>query len=119
MPSADSCCTPIIPGATLSRQDAEALAVGLKALADPVRLQIVSLLAASADHAACVCDITPAVGLAQPTVSHHLKVLRDAGLVTREARGTWAWFHLVPERLAELSAAIATPVTMPDRAAAR
>lgn len=111
MPFDDACCTPAVPESVLSRSDAEALAATLKALADPVRLQIVSILAASPGREACVCDITPAVGLAQPTVSHHLKVLRDAGLVTREARGTWAWFHLVPERLEELSAQIAGPVT--------
>ena len=69
----------------------------------PVRVTV-SLIRASEDGEACVCDLTEALGLAQPTVSHHLKVLVDAGLLTREKRGTWAWFTVVPGRLEELSA---------------
>ena len=88
----------------LDRAEAEDTAALLKAVADPVRLQLLSLIRAADDHQACVCDLTSAVGLSQPTVSHHLKVLADAGLLTRERRGTWAWFHLVPSRLDDVAA---------------
>ena len=74
-----------------------------KAVADPVRLQLLSIIRAADAHEACVCDLTDAVGLAQPTVSHHLKVLTDAGLLTRERRGSWAWFSLVPARLDDVA----------------
>lgn len=87
----------------LSRADAERTSQLLKAVADPVRLQLLSLIRSSKDQEACVRDLTPAVGLSQPTVSHHLKVLTDAGLLTRERRGTWAWFRLVPSRLDDLA----------------
>jgi ArsR family transcriptional regulator len=88
----------------LDRAEAEASAALLKALANPVRLQLLSFIRESENAEACVCDLTPAVELSQPTVSHHLKVLADAGLVTREKRGTWAWFRLVPERLEQAAA---------------
>jgi ArsR family transcriptional regulator len=80
----EACCTPLGP-APLSADEADRMAAALRVLADPVRLQIVSLLASTAE--ACVCDITPAVDVSQPTVSHHLRVLADAGLVDREQRG--------------------------------
>ena len=96
------CCTGAL-GAPLRREQADELALLLKAVADPVRLQLLSIIRSSQDCEACVCDLTDAVGLSQPTVSHHLKVLTDAGLVMRERRGSWAWFTLVPERLAEVS----------------
>ena len=76
------------------------MAAALKVIADPARLRLVSLLAAALDQEACVCDLTAPLGLSQPTVSHHLKVLAGAGLVEREQRGKWAFFRLVPERLA-------------------
>ena len=76
-----------------------------KALADPHRVKILNLLATSAEPV-CVCEFTGPLGLSQPTVSHHLKKLRDAGLVCAERRGTWAYYRLVPEALAELSAAL-------------
>jgi len=76
------------------------MAAALKVIADPARLRLVSLLAAAQDGEACVCDLTAPLGLSQPTVSHHLKVLAGAGLVEREQRGKWAFFRLVPERLA-------------------
>ena len=88
----------------LDRAEAEHTAALLKAVADPVRLQLLSLIRAAEGNEACVCDLTSAVGLSQPTVSHHLKVLSDAGLLTRERRGTWAWFHLVPSRLDDVAA---------------
>ncbi|CAN5225030.1 metalloregulator ArsR/SmtB family transcription factor [soil metagenome] len=95
------CCTPL-SASPLPRSDAERLAKVLKALADPARLQLLSLVQAGPDQEACVCDLTGPLGLTQPTVSHHLKVLVDAGLLTRERRGTWAWYALVPDRLDEV-----------------
>jgi ArsR family transcriptional regulator len=92
------CCgpdtEPLDPG------EAEALAARFKALADPTRVAIVNRLAAADE--VCVCDFVAALDLAQPTVSHHLKVLRDAGLVESSRRGTWAFYRLVPEAVAEL-----------------
>lgn len=87
----------------VDRSSAQALAGILKAVADPARLQLLSLIAASTTGERCACDLTDPLGLAQPTVSHHLKVLTEAGLITREQRGTWAWFRLVPGRFAELA----------------
>ncbi|WP_030528614.1 metalloregulator ArsR/SmtB family transcription factor [Phycicoccus jejuensis] len=91
----------------MSRADAERSASLLKAVADPVRLRLVSAIRATEAGEACVCDLTDLVGLAQPTVSHHLKVLTDAGLLERERRGSWAWYRLVPERLAEVRGILA------------
>jgi ArsR family transcriptional regulator len=88
----------------MDRGTADALAQLLKAVADPARLQLLSLILTSSEGELCVCDMTEPLGLSQPTVSHHLKVLAAAGLVVREQRGTWAWFSLVPERIAELAA---------------
>lgn len=88
--------------APLTRPEAEEVAGLLKAVADPARLQLLSIIRSAGDCSACVCDLVPAVGLSQPTVSHHLKVLTKAGLLTREQRGTQAWFTLVPERLDQL-----------------
>lgn len=87
----------------LTRADATVAAIRLKAVADPVRLQLISLIRASDNGEACVCDLTDPVGLTQPTISHHLKVLTQAGILEREQRGTWAWFRLVPERLEEIA----------------
>jgi ArsR family transcriptional regulator, arsenate/arsenite/antimonite-responsive transcriptional repressor len=97
------CCGTLAVGAAMDRDQAEATAYLLKAVADPVRLRLLSLIRSSKDQEACVCDLTPAVGLSQPTVSHHLKVLTEAGLLTRERRGTWAWFRIVPSRLEDLA----------------
>lgn len=72
----------------------------LKAVADPVRLQILGIVRCSPGQEVCACDLPTPLGLTQPTVSHHLKVLVDAGLLTRERRGQWAWFTLAPDRLA-------------------
>ncbi|HEX2705149.1 MAG TPA: metalloregulator ArsR/SmtB family transcription factor [Candidatus Lustribacter sp.] len=91
----------------LERAEADELAALLKAVADPVRLQLVSILRSSPSMSACVCDLTPALGLSQPTVSHHLKVLTEAGVLTRERRGTWAWFTLVPARLDQIARIVA------------
>lgn len=92
------CCPPGTP--TLDGAAAETLAVTFKALADPTRVAIVSRLACCDE--CCVCDLTATFDLSQPTVSHHLKVLADAGLVTSERRGRWAWYRAVPEQLERL-----------------
>jgi ArsR family transcriptional regulator len=91
-------CPPLLQGA-LGRGEAERLAAALRVLADPSRLRLLSLIQAQADAEACVCHLTEPLGLSQPTVSHHLKVLRDAGLVEREQRGSWAYFRVVPGAL--------------------
>jgi ArsR family transcriptional regulator len=101
--AAPACCGISVDGG-MTREAAETSATLLKAVADPVRLQLLSAIRATEDGEACVCDLTPLVGLSQPTVSHHLKVLVEAGLIEREKRGTWAWFRLVPSRLDEVAA---------------
>jgi ArsR family transcriptional regulator len=106
LPMADAqdavCCTPLTREA-LDADRAEDLAHKLKALADPTRLRLVSMVAASDGEEACVCDLIEPVGLSQPTVSHHLKVLMEAGFLTRSKRGTWAYYKLVPGALGQLS----------------
>jgi ArsR family transcriptional regulator len=103
-----ACCSPLAR-TPLSAEAAAELAHTLKAIADPTRLRLLSLIQAHDDGEACVCDLTAPIDLTQPTVSHHLKVLLDAGLVTRSRRGTWAYYRAVPERLAALAAVIAAP----------
>jgi len=106
-PADASCCTPIVRAA-LTAEQADALARTLKAIADPARLRLLSLVAAHAGGEACVCDLTDPVGLSQPTVSHHLKVLVEAGLLSRDKRGVWAYYALVPGALDALAAVLAT-----------
>lgn len=96
------CCAGAL-SSPLGRAPAEDLAALLKAVADPVRLQLLSIIRAADGQEACVCDLTDAVGLSQPTVSHHLKVLTDAGLVIRERRASWAWYSIVASRLADVA----------------
>jgi len=96
------CCSPVV-GEVLTVTEAESLAAVLKAIAEPTRLRLVSLIAAHADAEACVCDLTDPVGLSQPTVSHHLKILVDAGVLQRQQRGKWAYYKLVPETLVSVS----------------
>jgi len=98
-------CSPVA-GAPLDEDAAVELADLLKALADPTRLRLLSLITATAEGEACVCDLVDPVGRSQPTVSHHLAVLVDAGILEREKRGRWAWYRLVPERLAAVRAAL-------------
>jgi ArsR family transcriptional regulator len=100
-PRSAACCSPL-QREPLSAEDARTLARTVKALADPTRLRLVSLVAAHGGEA-CVCDLTEPVGLSQPTVSHHLKVLVDAGLMAREKRGVWAYYSLVPGSLDALA----------------
>lgn len=102
----DACCSPVTGGA-LDEEAAAALARVFKALGDPTRVRLVSLIAASPDGAACICDLTAPVGLAQPTVSHHMKLLADAGLITRTQRGKWAYYRIVPEAPAAAARALA------------
>ena len=99
-------CCPTVLGTRLKRDDAEELATAFKAIADPGRLRLLSFIAAQPGAEACVCNLIEPLGLAQPTVSHHLKVLNDAGFVSREKRGTWAYYRLVPEALSILRAAL-------------
>lgn len=91
---------------SLSRDEAERLAALLHVVSDPTRLQLLSLVKASPSGEACVGDLTAPLGLTQPTVSYHLKVLVEAGLLTREKRGLWVWYSLVPEGLQTLAAVI-------------
>jgi ArsR family transcriptional regulator len=96
-----------LAGEPIERADAERLAGVLKALADPARLRLLSLIQSATDGEACVCDLTAPLGLSQPTVSHHLKVLRSAGLVSATRRGTYIWYAVVPEQVAALRAVLA------------
>jgi len=97
----EACCTPLL-AAPLTAADADELALAFKALADPVRLQLLSLIAAAPAGTACSCDLEEPVGKSQPTVSHHLSLLADAGLITKEKVGRWVNCTVVPERLAAL-----------------
>jgi ArsR family transcriptional regulator len=101
----DNCCTPLFAG-VINDEDATEMAPVLAALADPVRLRVVSMLAAAPDGSACGCDLEDPLGLSQPTVSHHLKVLREAGLIEGERRGRWIHYRVVPKRLAEIREAL-------------
>ncbi len=98
----NACCTPITRE-PMSADNADALSRSLKALADPARLRLLSIVASHQDAEACVCDLTEPLGLSQPTVSHHLKVLVDAGYLAREKRGTWAYYSLIPNSLQSVS----------------
>ncbi|MDZ5620920.1 ArsR/SmtB family transcription factor [Nocardioides bizhenqiangii] len=106
LPDLASCCSPAT-GGRIDDAAAEALARMFKALADPNRVKLLSMIAAADGQEACVCDLTAPVGLAQPTISHHMKVLADAGLVAREQRGKWAYYSLVPGILESLADALA------------
>jgi ArsR family transcriptional regulator len=106
-----ACCPPLT-SRPLSQAQADQIAPLFKALADPVRLRLISLVASHAGGEACVCDLNDAFDLSQPTISHHLKVLLDAGLLDREKRGVWAYYRIRPEALAGIAALIAhTPAT--------
>ena len=105
-----TCCSPVTAG-VLDQPAAEALAGVFKALGDPTRVRLLSLIAAHADGEACVCDLTDPVGLAQPTVSHHLKQLVEAGLITREQRGKWAYYRVVQPALDAVADSLRRPTT--------
>lgn len=99
-------CCPSVGGAVIEDEAAEQLARTFKALGDPTRVKLLSLIAAAEAGEACVCDLTDPVGLSQPTVSHHMKQLVDVGLVTREQRGRWAYFSIVPGALEALASSL-------------
>ncbi len=99
-------CPPLLAG-PLDQGEADNLARALKVLADPARLRLLSLIQAQPSGEACVCHLTEPLGITQPTVSHHLKVLLEAGLVEREQRGSWAYFRVVPDRLRALGGLLA------------
>ena len=103
-----ACCSPVTSG-ILPQADADQLARTLKALADTTRLRLVSMVAAHENGEACVCELIDPVGLSQGTVSHHMKILVEAGFLTREQRGKWAYYAVVPEALASLALSIANP----------
>jgi ArsR family transcriptional regulator len=99
-------CCPSVLAAPLDANEAAELALGFTALADPVRLRVLSMLASAAEGEVCVCDFVEPLGKSQPTVSHHLRILSEAGLVHGDRRGKWVWYSLDRERLASLKAAI-------------
>jgi ArsR family transcriptional regulator len=104
------CCTPLHDG-EIDESRAEAMAPVLAALADPVRLRIISMLIAAPEGTSCGCDLEAPLALSQPTVSHHLKVLREAGLIEGERRGRWVHYRVIPARLAEIAETL-TPTSV-------
>lgn len=97
-----ACCAPVRSD-SLDEEQAAVLARSFAALADPIRLRLLSFVASAKDEV-CACDLVEPSGRSQPTVSHHMKILVDAGLVTREKRGLWVWYRVVPSRLESLRA---------------
>jgi ArsR family transcriptional regulator len=106
--SKQRCCAPVLRS-RLRRDDAEELASAFKAIADAGRLRLLSFIASQPNAEACVCNLVEPLGLSQPTVSHHLRVLSEAGLLERERRGTWMFYRLVPARVEALRGALAVP----------
>ena len=102
------CCPPLLLK-HLKSSDAEQLAAMFRVLGEPSRLQLLSLIASQPTGAACVCELIEPLGLSQPTVSHHLKVLFDAGFLTKERRGTWMYYRVVPQTLEALCATLESP----------
>ena len=117
MTKVSPCCPPVLLG-PLDEKNARELATTLKALADPIRLRILSFIAAQPEGEACVCHLTGPSGLSQPTMSHHLKLLHTAGLLEREKRGAWVYYRVVTDKLEAVRAALATRPSR-ARAAAR
>ena len=112
-PDALACCTPLARE-PMSEAQADQVAPLLKAIADPVRLRLLSMVLSHTGSEACVCDLTPAFDLSQPTISHHLKVLHDAGLLDREKRGVWVYYQARPEAMRALMGlfeTVAVPAT--------
>ncbi|MEU0858266.1 ArsR/SmtB family transcription factor [Streptomyces griseofuscus] len=112
IPGSADCCPGLLT-APLDEDQAAELAKVFKALGDPVRLRLLSMIASRAGGEVCVCDLTPAFDLSQPTVSHHLKLLRQAGLIDCERRGTWVYYWLVPEMTDRLAAILTRPTGAP------
>ncbi|MGZ8745823.1 MAG: ArsR/SmtB family transcription factor [Mycobacterium sp.] len=119
-PPAEVCC-PLEPlvREPLTTAQATEMAAKFKALSDPVRLRLLSSVASHAGGEACVCDISPGLEVSQPTISHHLKVLRDTGLLTSERRASWVYYTVVPEVLASLSSLLSVSADAPHAAGAR
>ena len=109
-------CQPVMQG-ELGKAAADRLAEAFKAIADPARLRLLSFIAAQPSGETCVCYLMKPLGLSQPTVSHHLRVLYEAGLLDRERRGTWVYYRIVPEQLAALRDVLALPETTGREAA--
>ena len=107
--SSNPCARPALIGEPIDEASAPGLAQVFKALGDPVRLRLVSLIGARQGGEVCVCDLTSAFDLTQPTISHHLKVLREAGLIDSERRGTWVYYRLVPAALERMAALLSVP----------
>jgi len=101
----EACCPQVLRN-PLDAQEAEEMAQALRVIADPTRLRVLSILASAENQEGCVCDLTEPLGVGQPTVSHHLKVLSEAGLVTREQRGRWVFYRLSADRLAFIRRAL-------------
>lgn len=112
-PGAAQDCCPGLLTAPLDEDQAVELARVFKALGDPVRLRLLSMIASRAGGEVCVCDLTPAFDLSQPTISHHLKLLREAGLIASERRGTWVYYRLLPEMTDRLAGILTRPVGRP------
>jgi ArsR family transcriptional regulator len=112
-----TCCAPMVRE-PLGEEPAVELSRMFKALSDPVRLRLLSLIASHEGGEACVCDLTGPFDVSQPTISHHLKVLREAGLVGSERRGTWVYYWVIPEALARLSTLLRTPAVPAAKAPA-
>jgi ArsR family transcriptional regulator len=102
-------CSPPLTGQPLGEPAAAGLAQIFRALGDPVRLRLVSLIGAHQGGEVCVCDLTSAFSLTQPTISHHLKVLREAGIIDCERRGTWVYYRLIPATLERMGALLSVP----------
>ena len=106
LPMLEECC-PAVLSAPLSEERAGSLAAAFAVLADPVRLRLLSLLVSASAGEACVCELVGPLERSQPTVSHHLKILVDAGLIVGEKRGRWVWYRVLPGKLAELRGVLA------------
>jgi ArsR family transcriptional regulator, arsenate/arsenite/antimonite-responsive transcriptional repressor len=106
----EACSIPLV-GEPVSEATAVGLAQVFKALGDPVRIRLVSLIGAHQGGEVCVCDLTTAFDLTQPTISHHLKVLRSAGIIDSERRGTWVYYRLVPAALDRVAAVLSSPAS--------
>lgn len=111
-----ACCTPLARE-PMSAEQAGQVAPLLKAIADPVRLRLMSMVLSHENAEACVCDLLPAFDLSQPTISHHLKVLHDAGLLDREKRGTWVYYQARPAAMAAMATLFTTVAAVPVGAA--
>lgn len=113
-----ACCTPL-SGEPMGEEQADRVAPLLKALADPVRLRLMSMVLSHEGGEACVCDLTPAFDLSQPTISHHLQVLHEAGLLNRERRGVWVYYQARPEAMQAMTTLFATVGGTPAPTAVR